>query len=75
MPLLEHALSNGAGITDVERGYSEIRQVVRISKAVVFPKPWPEPIESFESNDRHYRSAPEAGLVCRTCHQALAWDR
>jgi hypothetical protein len=74
-PFLEQALSEGARVTGVEQGYSEVRQVVRISNAAHFVQPLPEPIESFESNDRHYRSTPEAGLACRNCRQALAWDR
>jgi hypothetical protein len=74
LPLLENALSNGARIVGIEQGYSEVRQVVRISQAIHCAT-FPEFIEQFESTDTHYHPVPEAGLVCRKCRQVLAWDQ
>ena len=80
LPLLEQALERGVTITDIDVGYAETRQVVRLSKGLSLPmqdqRPLvSEPIEYFESTDRHYHPVTEAGLVCRQCRQALAWDR
>jgi len=75
LPFLEQVLSSGARVTGIEQGYSEVRQVVRISKAPSVEGVLPETVERFESNDRHYHPVPEAGLVCRNCRQALAWNR
>jgi hypothetical protein len=74
-PLLEQALSRGARITDIEQGYSEVRQVVRISVPPPSQEQLAEGLERFESRDPHYRRRPENGVVCRNCRQALAWDR
>jgi hypothetical protein len=80
LPLLEEALARGVSITGIDQGYSETRQVVRVSKGLPLPmqegKPAvSEPIEYFESADRHYHPVTEAGVVCRLCRQAIAWDK
>ena len=75
LPFLEEALSSGARVTGIEQGYSEVRQVVRVSQPPTLKSALPETVERFESNDRHYHRVPEAGLVCRNCRQAIAWDR
>ena len=77
---LEEALSSGARVTDIEQGYSEVRQVVRLSQAPRLPKEEGkilvlEPVEYFESTDKHYHPVTEAGLVCQRCRQVLAWDK
>jgi hypothetical protein len=74
-PFLEEALSRGVSIKNIEQGYSEVRQIVRLSKPIVIPESLPEYIEPFESHDTHYHPEPEAGLVCRNCRQVLAWNR
>ena len=80
LPFLEQAVSSGARVTDIEQGYTEVRQVVRLSQAPRLPKEEgkifvSEPVEYFESSDSHYHPVTEAGLVCRQCRQVLAWDK
>jgi hypothetical protein len=73
LPFLEQILSDGARITGIEQGYSEARQVVRLSRAPMVSGALPETVERFESKDSHYHPVSEAGLVCRNCKQVLAW--
>jgi hypothetical protein len=80
LPLLEEAMSFGARVTDIEQGYSEVRQVVRVNQPLRLPKEegkvvLSEPMEYFESTDRHYHPVPEAGIVCRKCRQVIAWNK
>jgi hypothetical protein len=80
LPFLEEALFRGGSITSIEQGYSEVRQVIRLSHAPTFALTQgalslPEALEYFEANDTHYHPVPEAGLLCSECRQVIAWDK
>jgi hypothetical protein len=79
-PLLEDVFAAGGHVGCIEEGYTETHRVFRVSQAPHMPRGNDQPavsppLEYFESFDPHYHPVPEAGIVCRACRQAIAWDQ
>jgi hypothetical protein len=79
-PFLEDVFASGGRVEFVDEGYTEVHRVVRVSQPPRLPHENDQPavlppLEYFESFDPHYHPVPEAGVVCRACRQAIAWDQ